>query len=101
MGSSLSDLSGGQKQRIAIARTLIKKPEIIILDEATASLDNETEKHINKEIHEYFKDKTTIIITHRTSGLVYVDKIAYLKDGEITIIDDYSGVNNVDKGVGL
>nr|WP_154983947.1 ABC transporter ATP-binding protein [Paenibacillus xylanexedens] len=101
MGSSLSDLSGGQKQRIAIARTLIKKPEIIILDEATASLDNETEKHINKEIHEYFKDKTTIIITHRTSGLVYVDKIAYLKDGEITIIDDYSVVNNVDKGVGL
>ncbi|WP_039765868.1 ABC transporter ATP-binding protein [Caldicellulosiruptor sp. F32] len=77
-------LSGGQKQRIAIARALIYNPKILILDDATSSLDFETEAEIQKTLQEVIKGRTTIIITHRISQLVVnADRIIYMSDGRI------------------
>jgi len=76
-------LSNGQKQLIAFARVLLKNPEIIILDEATSSIDSKTEQLIQKCINEQFKDKTCIFIAHRLSTIKDVDKIIYLDKGTI------------------
>lgn len=81
------DFSGGEKQRIAIARTLLKNPNIIIFDEATASLDNETESNILKDFNNAFNDKTAIIITHRLNSVLSCNKVALMKDGEISAVD--------------
>ena len=78
-------LSGGQGQRIGIARALYHDPEVLILDEATSSLDNETERKISLEIEEASHSKTSIIIAHRLGTILKCDRIAYMKDG--TIID--------------
>lgn len=81
------DFSGGEKQRIAIARTLLKNPNIIIFDEATASLDYETESKILEDFHNAFKKKTSIIITHRLNSVLSCDKVALMRDGKILTID--------------
>lgn len=77
------NLSGGQRQRIAIARTFIQKPRILILDEATSALDNESERKIQTNIEENFKDCTIFIIAHRLSTVRNVDKIYVLDKGII------------------
>lgn len=78
-----TNLSGGQRQRIAIARALLKKPSILIMDEATSNLDSTTEKAIEKLIKENFKDMTMIIIAHRLSTIKSCDKIYVMEKGAI------------------
>ncbi|MEM6319221.1 MAG: ABC transporter ATP-binding protein [Bacteroidota bacterium] len=76
-------LSGGQKQRVSIARALIKKPEIIILDDCLSAVDTNTEAQILGYFNESLQDKTTIIITHRLYSHIQFDKIIVLEDGAI------------------
>lgn len=78
-----SNLSGGQRQRIAIARAMLKKPDILILDEATSNLDAVTEKAIQSTIDSYSKSMTTIIIAHRLSTIRRCDRIFVMKKGHI------------------
>lgn len=76
-------LSGGQKQRISIARALVKKPDIVILDDCLSAVDTNTEKQILGYFNEALSDKTAIIITHRIYGLLQFDKIIVTDGGEI------------------
>ncbi|MDD3802923.1 MAG: ABC transporter ATP-binding protein [bacterium] len=75
------NLSGGQKQRIAIARALIRKPEVLILDDITASLDAENEEKLWREIGRIFKDITCFIVSHRLSTIRYVDNVVFMEAG--------------------
>lgn len=77
-----ANLSGGQKQRLAIARALLKKPDILIMDEATSNLDSITEKAIEKTINNLSKNITTIIIAHRLSTIMRCDKIFVMEQGK-------------------
>ncbi|AKL94341.1 ABC-type bacteriocin/lantibiotic exporter [Clostridium aceticum] len=93
-----TNLSGGQKQRLAIARALLKKPDILIMDEATSNLDSITEKAIEKTITELNQDTTTIIIAHRLSTIMRCDKIYVMDHGEIVESGNHEElVNNKDK----
>lgn len=83
VGESRLQLSGGQKQRIAIARVLYRNPEIIIFDEATSSLDSESEQAIQKNLSTPLTDKTSIIVAHRLSAVRNADHIIVLDNGEI------------------
>lgn len=76
-------LSGGQRQRLAIARAILADPKIIILDEATSSLDTESEALIQKSLAELIKDRTTIVIAHRLSTIRQADQILVIESGEI------------------
>ncbi len=77
-------LSGGEKQRVAIARTLLKRPAIMVFDEATSALDSKTEKEIQAALKRVSSDRTTLIIAHRLSTVVEADEILVLDDGRIT-----------------
>jgi ATP-binding cassette subfamily B protein len=76
-------LSGGQKQRVAIARTLLKNPRILVLDDATSSVDVETEAAIHQSLDQLIQDRTTFIIAHRIQSLMQADLILVLDDGHI------------------
>ncbi len=78
-----SNFSGGQKQRLSIARAILRKPEILIMDEATSNLDSITEKAIERTIHKFSEGMTTIIIAHRLSTIMRCDNIYILEKGEI------------------
>ena len=89
VGESGIKLSGGQRQRIAIARALIKDAPILIMDEATSSLDNLTEKEIQIALDELMRNKTTIIIAHRLSTIKNSDIIFTLDKGSIESKGDH------------
>ena len=90
IGERGTKLSGGQKQRIAIARAMIKKPKILILDDASSAIDSKTEDEINKAIKDVLKHQVSFLITHRIAQIRHADKIILLDDGEILDIGDHN-----------
>ena len=83
VGEGGNTLSGGQKQRISIARAILKDAPILLLDEATNSLDSETESEINKTLETLTENKTTITIAHKLSTIVNSDQIILFSKGKI------------------
>lgn len=92
VGENGAKLSGGQRQRIAIARAILKDAPILIFDEATSSLDNESEYAIQKALKTVSKEKTTIIIAHRLSTIEHADKIVVFNHGEIVEIGTHQSL---------
>lgn len=76
-------LSGGEKQRVAVARAILKQPDLIILDEATSALDSESERHVQAGLHRLMADRTAVIIAHRLSTVMRADQILVLKSGKV------------------
>jgi ABC-type multidrug transport system fused ATPase/permease subunit len=83
VGEHGTQLSGGQRQRIAVARALIKNAPIILLDEATAALDSESEKQVQEAIEHLCQNRTTIVIAHRLHTIMHADAILVVEGGEI------------------
>jgi ATP-binding cassette subfamily B protein len=83
IGENGERLSGGERQRISIARAILKDAPIILLDEATASLDAENENKIQSALSELIKNKTVLIIAHRMRTVLGADKIVAIKDGAV------------------
>ena len=84
VGHGHKEFSGGEKQRISIARAVLKNPKILIMDEATAAMDTETERQIQRSLSYLTKNRTTIIIAHRLSTLRDVDKLIVIENGKMT-----------------
>ena len=82
-------VSGGQKQRISIARALMKKAPILILDDSVSAVDTDTEKVILKNLRESRAGKTTILIAHRISTIKGLDKIIFVEDGRVTAVGSH------------
>jgi ABC-type multidrug transport system fused ATPase/permease subunit len=90
VGSKGDRLSGGQKQKIALARALLKDPSVMILDEATASLDNTSQKHIENMFEQQYKGKATMVaVVHRLDTIDKYDRIAVMRAGRITEMGTY------------
>ena len=89
-------LSGGEKHRIAIARTFLKNPPILVLDEATSSVDTETENHIKQALKILMAGRTTLIIAHRLSTLEGADRVLVMKQGELVEMGDHDSLIALD-----
>jgi ABC-type multidrug transport system fused ATPase/permease subunit len=92
VGDKGTKLSGGQRQRLGIARALVSKPKLLILDEATSSLDGKSEADISDSINEFRGEVTTIIIAHRLSTIRNADKVIYMNKGKIEFIGTFDEV---------
>jgi len=92
-------LSGGQRQRVAIARAILKDPAILILDEATSSLDAHSEKLVQEALEKLMENRTTVVIAHRLSTIRKVDRIMVIKDGEIAESGSHSELTALDNGI--
>ena len=96
IGENAHDLSGGEKQRIAIARAVLRDPDILILDEATSALDTETESQIQQAMSRLVKGRTTFAIAHRLSTLKDADRLVVIEDGRIAEVGPHREL--VEKG---
>ena len=92
IGENGVKLSGGEKQRLSIARAFLKKSSIILLDEATSSLDSETEEKIQTALTKLIFNKTTIVIAHRLSTILNSDKIYVVDQGKIIDSGDHKNL---------
>tara|TARA_B100000579_G_C22833842_1_gene857467 strand:+ start:61 stop:1878 length:1818 start_codon:yes stop_codon:yes gene_type:complete len=97
VGENGTKLSGGQKQRIAIARAILKNPDILIFDEATSALDSKSESKIQESIKHLSEDKTIIVIAHRLSTIREADKILFFENGLITGAGEHSELYKLNK----
>lgn len=95
IGLGGSNLSGGQKQRLGIARALVTKPEILILDESTSALDTETESMITNRVLQNMQGLTRVVIAHRLSTVRYADKLVYLENGQKIAEGSFSELRNL------
>src|SRR5699024_7099732 len=75
---------GGQRQRIAIARAFLRDPKLLMMDEATASLDSQSEGIVQQALSRLMEGRTTFVIAHRLSTIVHADKIVFIEDGMVT-----------------
>ena len=83
VGDRGGKLSGGERQRLTIARALLKNPSILILDEATSSLDTESERLVQEALNNVMKDRTSLVIAHRLSTIRHADEILVMQEGRI------------------
>ncbi|KAJ9179441.1 hypothetical protein P3X46_011229 [Hevea brasiliensis] len=94
VGQNGVQLSGGQKQRIAIARAILKRSRVLLLDEASSALDLESEKHVQKALRKVSKQATTVVVAHRLSTIREADMIAVVKDGAVVEYGSHDALLN-------
>ena len=92
VGERGQKLSGGQRQRVSIARAVLKDPPVLILDEATSAVDNETEAAIQRSMQVITQGRTTLVVAHRLSTIVNADRIYVLDAGRITEQGNHAGL---------
>ena len=92
VGEKGTEISGGQRQRIALARALIRKPKLLILDEATSSIDKESEILINQSLKKLSNNTTILMITHSESSTKIADKIIMIENGRAKLKENFSNL---------
>ena len=96
IGTRGMSISGGQKQRLALARALVGKPKILILDDCTSALDSRTEAALWEQLHKVLPDMTAVLVTHRPDTLEQADMIHVMEDGQIVESGTHADLMNTD-----